>query len=84
MKLRLGFAVAVHADPDILILDESLAVGDGDFQQKVLKKLNEFFTQGKTILLVSHIYDQIRLICNKVIKLHRGRVIKKGGIELLA
>jgi len=76
MKLRLGFSVAVHADPDILILDESMNAWDIDFQKKAQKKIEEFFKMGKTILIVTHWLDFVRKNCNKVITLEKGRISK--------
>lgn len=79
MKLRLGFAVAVHADPDILILDEGLSVGDENFQKKAFSKIQQFFRQGKTILTVTHNMLYITEYCNRVILLREGKMIRDGG-----
>lgn len=79
MKLRLGFAVAVHADPDILILDEGLTVGDKYFQRKAFSKIQQFFRQGKTILTVTHEMRFITKYCNRVILLKEGKMIRDGG-----
>jgi len=72
MKLRLGFSIAVAADPDILILDEGTAVGDEDFQHKSSQKIDEFFKQKKTIILVSHWMDYVREHCQKVVLMKNG------------
>lgn len=72
MYLRLAFSVAVHTEPDILLVDEILAVGDQAFQKKCLKKIKSFQKSGKTLLLVSHSPAQIRAICSRVIKLGSG------------
>jgi ABC-2 type transport system ATP-binding protein len=78
MYVRLGFAVAVHIDPDILLVDEVLAVGDEAFQQKCLKKIDEFQREGRTILLVSHSLDLVEAICTKSVVLDHG-VVKFQG-----
>lgn len=74
MKLRLGFSVAVHADPDILVLDEGIGVGDHDFHMKSKKKIEEFFMQGKTILIATHWLEFLRENCQKVLYLDKGKI----------
>lgn len=83
MTLRLGFAVAVHADPDILILDEGLSVGDKDFQKKSQDKIREFFRKGKTVLVVTHMLEFVRRNCNRVILLDGGHVVADGTTAVL-
>lgn len=83
MKLRLGFSVAVHADPDILILDEGIAVGDENFRKKSSEKIDEFFKQKKTIVIASHWIDYLEEHCTKIIWLEKGRCKKIGGISIL-
>jgi ABC-2 type transport system ATP-binding protein len=74
MYVRLGFAVAVHIDPDILLVDEVLAVGDEAFQQKCLAKIDEFQKGGRTILFVSHSLDLVESICTRTVVLDHGDV----------
>ncbi len=75
MKSRLGFAVAVHIDPEILILDEVLAVGDVLFKRKCYAKMEEFFKGGKTILFVSHDANSVKELCSRAIFLDEGNII---------
>ena len=75
MYLRLGFAVAAHLDADLLIVDKILAVGDAQFQEKCLKKMNEFGSQGKTVLFVSHNTQTLLSLCNKGVLLEKGQVV---------
>lgn len=81
MKLRLGFSVAVMADPDILILDEGIAVGDEDFQHKSSQKIDDFFKQKKTIILVSHWMDYVREHCQKVVLMKNGELVMFGKTD---
>jgi ABC-type polysaccharide/polyol phosphate transport system ATPase subunit len=78
MQLRLGFSVAIHTNPDILLVDEVLAVGDEAFQKKCMDKIEEFRRDGKTILFVSHNLDQIRAISKTCMLLQKGRIIATG------
>jgi lipopolysaccharide transport system ATP-binding protein len=79
MQARLTFAVATCVDPDILIIDEALAVGDARFQVKSFDRVREFKRRGKSILLVSHDMNQIASICDRAILLERGRVMADGS-----
>jgi ABC-2 type transport system ATP-binding protein len=78
MYVRLGFAVAAHVDPDVLLVDEVLAVGDEAFAAKCLAKVAEFQAQGRTILFVTHGLDQISQVCNRAVVLNQGRMLFDG------
>jgi ABC-2 type transport system ATP-binding protein len=78
MYVRLAFAVAVHVDPDILIVDEVLAVGDEPFQRKCMDRIRDLQRQGKTIVLVTHSLDQVVEFCDRAIVLERGKVVFDG------
>lgn len=82
MYVRLAFAVAVHVDPDILLVDEVLAVGDEAFQHKCLDKIEEFQQQGRTIIIVSHSMGQITSLCDRAVVLRHGHVAFDGDPEL--
>ena len=81
MKVRLGFSVAAHLEPDILIIDEVLAVGDAEYQEKCFEKLKDAKNKGKTILIVSHIMNTICSLCEKVIYLNKGKIDEYGSTE---
>ena len=81
MFVRLAFAVASHLDPDILLVDEVLAVGDTRFQKKCIQKMRSIADSGKTILFVSHQMNTIRQLCDRVIVLKEGKVIYDGEVE---
>ncbi len=78
MYVRLGFAVAVNVDPDILVIDEVLAVGDERFQRKCIDRVKQFQKEGRTILLVTHSADKVRSICDQGVVLSHGRMIAEG------
>jgi lipopolysaccharide transport system ATP-binding protein len=78
MQVRLAFAVAAHLEPDILLTDEVLAVGDYEFQQKCFGKMREEGTQGRTVLIVSHQLNNIANLCSRTILLDKGRVVMDG------
>ncbi|MBS1581558.1 MAG: ABC transporter ATP-binding protein [Bacteroidetes bacterium] len=78
MKVRLGFAVAAHLEPEILIVDEVLAVGDAEFQRKCLGKMKDVSRSGRTILFVSHNMVAVQSLCPRSIWLHEGRVRMDG------
>lgn len=79
MKSRLAFSVASHLNPDILILDEVLSVGDGAFRKKSEEKMLEIIHGGATTILVSHSIDRVRRMCNRVLWLEKGRQIEFGS-----
>jgi lipopolysaccharide transport system ATP-binding protein len=79
MKSRLTFAVAISVDPDILIVDEALSVGDAKFQRKCFAKIDEFRQKGKTILLVSHEANTVTSFCSRAILLEKGSVLEDGN-----
>lgn len=81
MRARLGFSIATAVDPDILILDEVLSVGDVNFRKKSLAKVQSMFDSGVTVLFVSHNVAQVKAICNKAILLEHGKVIAKGDVN---
>jgi ABC-2 type transport system ATP-binding protein len=81
MYVRLAFAIAVHVDPDILLVDEVLAVGDEPFQAKCMAKIREFQKEGRTIVLVSHSAPQIEDLCDRVVVLSHGDVLFDGPAE---
>lgn len=84
MRARLGFAVSININPDILILDEVFAVGDEMFRRKCHLKMREFFSQGKTILYVTHSLGAIQSMCTRAILLHRGELLLEGPVKLVA
>ena len=81
MYVRLAFAVAAHLEPEILILDEVLAVGDARFQEKCLKKIRAVAGGGRTVIMVSHNMSAVRSLCDKACVLHQGKLIQKGDPE---
>lgn len=81
MRARLGFSIATIVDPEILILDEVLSVGDRKFKRKSLKKIKSMMASNVTVLFVSHNTDQVRDICNKAILLKHGQLIAKGEVN---
>jgi len=81
MHVRLGFSVAVHIDPDILLIDEALSVGDAGFQHKCIDRITGFREEGKTLLFVSHSPTLVRRLCDRVIWLEHGRLHMDGPAE---
>jgi lipopolysaccharide transport system ATP-binding protein len=81
MRVRLGFAVAAHLEPEVLLIDEVLAVGDAEFQKKCLGKMSEVATEGRTVLFVSHNMAAVQSLCNRGLYLQRGKVLVDGSIN---
>lgn len=81
MYVRLGFSVAIHVDPDVLVVDEVLAVGDADFQEKCRQKFVEFKRAGKTVILVSHSMGQVEEMCDHAAWLSHGNLVESGPAE---
>jgi ABC-type polysaccharide/polyol phosphate transport system ATPase subunit len=84
MIMRLAFSVAVNTDPEVLIIDEVLAVGDTAFQAKCFKKIHEFRGSGKTLLCVSHSPAMIRQLCDQAIWLDHGELVMRGTVAEVA
>lgn len=83
MYVRLAFAVAAHLEPEILIVDEVLAVGDAQFQKKCLGKMRDVSTQGRTVLFVSHNMAAITALCSKGILLQQGQIVANGAVDII-
>jgi lipopolysaccharide transport system ATP-binding protein len=81
MYVRLAFAVAAHLEPEILIVDEVLAVGDAEFQKKCLGKMKDVSGEGRTVLFVSHNLDAVKRLCDKGLLMHQGKLIQNGNID---
>jgi ABC-2 type transport system ATP-binding protein len=81
MYIRLGFAIAVNVDPDILLVDEVLAVGDESFQRKCLERVEQFQAEGRTIVVVTHAPDLVRRICQSATVLDHGKMVASGDPE---
>ncbi|MGH2933073.1 MAG: polysaccharide ABC transporter ATP-binding protein [Gaiellaceae bacterium] len=81
MQVRLAFAVAAHLEPEILLVDEVLAVGDAEFQQKCLGKMRDVTREGRTIIFVSHNLAAVRALCPRALVLERGRLVFDGATE---
>ena len=81
MKARLGFAIATIVEPDMLILDEVLSVGDAKFRKKSEDRLMKLMDKGVTVLFVSHSIEQVKKICNKALILEKGKVISYGDVD---
>ncbi len=79
MHVRLGFAVAAHIDPDIVLIDEALAVGDQHFQEKCVERILKFKEEGKTLIFVSHSMPLVTLLCDRAVWLQDGMLHKEGG-----
>ncbi|MFN8419264.1 MAG: ABC transporter ATP-binding protein [Anaerolineae bacterium] len=84
MTVRLGFAIAIHVDAEIMLLDEVLAVGDANFQQKCIARLEQFQAEGRTMILVSHATDLLIRLCRRAIWMQRGAVMADGATNEVA
>jgi lipopolysaccharide transport system ATP-binding protein len=82
MFLRLAFSIAMHFEPDVLIIDEVLAVGDTSFQKKCFEKLSSFRNEGKTLIITSHDMNQIQKICDEILVLEEGKLVTQGEPSL--
>jgi ABC-type polysaccharide/polyol phosphate transport system ATPase subunit len=78
MLVRLAFAVAVHCDPEVLLIDEVLVVGDQAFQAKCFEKVHSLRSQGKTLLCVSHSISMVQALCDRAIWLDHGQLVMEG------
>lgn len=83
MKLRLGFAVAIHADPDILIFDEGIGFGDKEFQRRFQSEIRRFLARGKTLLLATHWLGLVKAFCRRVLVMEKGVVVADGPPNLV-
>lgn len=83
MKLRLGFSIAIHANPDVLILDECIGVGDIEFSKKSVKRLKSFFKKNHTIIVSTHWLEFIKDTCNRVVMLGNGKIIGDDTTKLI-
>jgi len=81
MYARLGFAIAIHTDPELLLVDEVLAVGDEPFQQKCLSKIKSMQAEGRSIILVTHSSQNVRDFCDKAVLLDHGKLISQGTVD---
>src|SRR5437667_6320217 len=83
MHVRLAFAVAAHLEPEILLVDEVLAVGDAEFQSRCLGKMHEVVHEGRTILFVSHNMAAVKALCRRALWIDRGRIAADGGVDVV-
>ncbi|MBT4646900.1 ABC transporter ATP-binding protein, partial [archaeon] len=83
MKLRLGFAVAIHSNPDIFLLDEGFSVGDENFRKKANEKILDLKNQKKTFVMVGHWMEELRRNCNRILWLEKGKIVVCGNKKIL-
>ncbi len=81
MVMRLAFSIAIHTDPDILVIDEVLAVGDATFQAKCFDALSEHRTAGKSLIFVSHMAETVRKMCDRALWIDHGEVVMDGLVD---
>jgi ABC-type polysaccharide/polyol phosphate transport system ATPase subunit len=79
MQIRLGFAIAIHVQPDILLVDEVLAVGDAEFQEKCFARITDLQRAGVTIVLVSHNLNILETLCDRAVWIDKGRIVTLGS-----
>ncbi len=84
MYMRLAFSIAAEVDPDILLIDEIMAVGDAGFRQKCTERIDDFHSRGKTIVYVSHAMESVKKLCTRAILLHEGNMIADGTPDDIA
>ena len=83
MLMRLGFSVAAHMDPDVLIVDEILATGDESFRARVRRRLREEASAGRAVLFVSHYVEEVQLLCDRVVWMEAGEVVHEGPTQAI-
>jgi ABC-type polysaccharide/polyol phosphate transport system ATPase subunit len=81
MYVRLGFSIAIHVEPDVLVVDEVLAVGDAEFQEKCFQKFTDFKKDGRTVILVSHSMSTVTEMCDQAAWLNQGHLMTTGPVE---
>ncbi len=81
--MRLGFSVAAHMDPDVLIVDEILATGDESFRARVRRRLREEASAGRAVLFVSHYVEEVQLLCDRVVWMEAGEVVHEGPTQAI-
>lgn len=81
MYVRLGFSIAINVDPDVLVVDEVLAVGDAEFQEKCFRKFADLRSAGRTVILVSHAMSSVRAMCDQVAWLEKGDLVQVGPTD---
>src|SRR5207245_1235852 len=79
MYMRLAFSVAAHLEPDVLVIDEVLAVGDAEFQRRCLGKMGSVATEGRTVIFVSHNLAAVQGLCGRALLIDRGRIVLDGS-----
>jgi lipopolysaccharide transport system ATP-binding protein len=84
MYVRLGFAVVAHLEPEILVVDEVLAVGDATYQRRCIERMSDFARRGRTVLFVSHNMDLLQRLCKSAVLLEAGRVVNQGSVDAVA
>ncbi len=83
MQVRLAFSTAIQTEPDIMLVDEVLSVGDAEFRKKCDEKIEEIRDIGRTIVLVTHEMDSVKQLCDECVLLHRGQIVERGDADLI-